>query len=226
MHFLDTIKNPVNGKKRRIKWLIALISIFSIIIIGDLVYDNFDKIKHFFIRPVLISNFDEITYSDKFRRLTEPRGNFWILSYESEPDVVFSGLVGYTTPVQESDFAILTHDILVTNGDFSNPFIIEIKVADHRYRWVSWHVPEPSGSIALIHAIPINEKVNQKLKTIQSGDGVVIKGLDIFRIDSYDAHGNYQGFWKDDGCFTTLITEVTIYPGATSKSSTTNPPTE
>lgn len=224
MHFLDTIKNPSKGKKRRIKWLIALIIIFSLFIIGVLIFDNFEKIKPIFVKQVEISSFDELTYSDKLQRITEPRGSFWILHYEIEPDVIFSGLVGYTTAVHESNFAILTHDILVTNGDFSNPFIVEIKVAEHRYRWVSWHVPKPNGSISLIHAIPINEEINQQLRSIQSGDGVVIKGYDIFRINSYDSNGNYQGFWQDDGCFTTLVTEVTIYPGAASKSSPTFPP--
>ena len=219
MHFLNTIKTPRNKKALRIKVLIILNVIACLVLAAILIYQNRDKVKQVFIKPVVIENFNEIKITDKMRRITEPHGAFWIIAYESDEEMSFSGIVGYTTPINEQNFAILTHDILITNGDFSNPFIIEIKVAEHRYHWISWHVPQPSGSISLLHAIPMNEKISQQLQSIRTGDAVVIKGYDIYRVESFDPRGNYLSYWQDDGCNTLLISDISVYPGADSRSS-------
>ncbi len=218
MHFLNTIQKPRNNKALRIKILVILNVIACLVLSAILIYQNRDKVKQIFVKPIVIENFDEIMITDKMRRITEPDGAFWIISYESNKEMSFSGIVGYTTKNNEQNFAILTHDILITNGDFSNPFIIEIMVAEHRYRWISWHVPQPSGSISLLHAIPMNEKINQQLQSIRTGDAVVIKGYDIYRVESFDRRGNYLSYWQDDGCNTLLITDISIYPGADSRS--------
>ncbi len=220
MHFLDSIKdNRRKQKVNRIKILTWLISIFVLILAIDLTQSNWDKLKPIFVRPVTIDNFDEIQYLDNLKRIMHPSGAFWVISYESTREISFSGLVGYAAPIHEDNFALLTGDILITNGDYSNPFVVEIKVYDHRYRWLSWHDPRPNGSIGLLHVIPSNEEINLKLNSIQPGDAVVISGYDIYRIDSFDKNGNYLSFWQDDGCFTTLVTEISVYPGALSKSS-------
>ena len=220
MHFLNTIKDDRKKQKvNRIKILSFLIGLFVFILAIDLTQANWDKLKPLFVKPVVINNFNDIQYLDNYHRIMHPSGAFWVISYESDREVSFSGLVGYAAPIHEENFALLTGDILITNGDYSNPFIVEIKVYDHRYRWLSWHEPRPNGSIGLLHVIPLNEEIYQQLNSIQSGDAVVIKGYDIYRIDSFDKNGNYLSFWRDDGCFTTLVTEVSIYPGALSKSS-------
>jgi hypothetical protein len=220
MHFLDSVQDKRKKQKlSRIKILVFLIGIFSLILAIDLTQQNWDKLKPFFVKPVVINNFDEIQYLDNLKRIMHPSGAFWVISYESTAEISFSGLVGYTAPIHEKDFALLTNDFLITNGDYSNPFVVEIKVQDHRYHWLSWHDPRPNGSIGLLHVIPLNEDINRKLNSIQNGDAVVVKGYDIYRIDSFDKHGNYVGYWQDDGCFTTLVTEVSIFPGALSKSS-------
>jgi hypothetical protein len=219
MHFLNTInQDPSSSKRRRIRTLLTLIGIAVAVLLLILAFQNRDRLLKLLVKPVVINNFDQVAIKDQMRTMTVPGGSFWVISYETQKDVSFSGLVGYTTPIHEANFAILTRDILLTNGDFSNPFIIEIQVADHRYHWISWHVPQPNGSIYLLHTIPLNEKIDKQLISIQSGDAVVIKGYDIYRIDSFDPNGNYLSYWQDAGCFTTLVTSVTIYPGATSKS--------
>lgn len=219
MHFLNTIKdNRKRQKENRIKALIFLASIAIIALLAFLIQQNWDKVKPFFVKPVAIENFDNIQYLDNYHRVIHPSGAFWVISYESNKEVDFSGMVGFSTPIKESNFAILTSDILVTNGDYSNPFIVEILVYEHRYKWLSWHEPRPMGSIGLLHVIPLNEEIHKKLDSIKTGDAVVIKGYDIFRVDSFDKNGNYLSSWKDDGCYTTLVTDVTVYPGALSKS--------
>lgn len=219
MHFLNTIKdNRERQKANRKKLLIAFIIVACIGFIAFLTQQNWDKIKPLFVKPVVINSFDDISYLDNFHRVMHPSGAFWIISYESNKEVSFTGQVGFATPIKEKDFALLTSDILVTNGDYSNPFIVEILVFEHRYKWLSWHEPRPLGSIGLLHVIPLNEEINKKLSSIKTGDAVIIKGYDIYRVDSFDKNGNYLSSWKDDGCFTTLVTDVTVYPGALSKS--------
>lgn len=220
MHFLDSIKDDRKKQKNnKIKIITLLIVVFGAILIFDLTKANWEKLKPIFVKPVVINSFDEVQYLDNLKRIVHPSGAFWIISYESTREISFSGLVGYAAPIHETDFALLTGDILITNGDYSNPFVVEIEVYDHRYRWLSWHNPLPNGSIGLLHVIPLNEEINQKLNSIQPGDAVVIKGFDIYRIDSFDKNANYLSFWQDDGCYTTLVTEVSVYPGALSKSS-------
>lgn len=219
MHFLNTIKEPQKKRKaNRIRVLVILIGVLMLALSVDLIYQNRDKIRSIIVKPVVINNFDDIKYMDDLHRVMHPSGAFWIISYESTKLGTFSGQVGFSTPIKEKDFALLTNDILVTNGDYSNPFIVEILVYEHRYKWLSWHEPRPIGSIGLLHVIPLDENINEKLNSIKTGDAVVIKGYDIYRVDSFDKNGNYLSSWKDDGCFTTLVTEVTVYPGALSKS--------
>jgi len=219
MHFLNTIKEPQKKRKaNRIKALVILIGLLTVVLTGDLIYQNWDKIRSILVKPVEINNFDEIKYLDNRHRVMHPSGAFWIISYESDKEGTFTGQVGFSTPIKENNFALLTNDILVTNGDYSNPFIVEILVYEHRYKWLSWHEPRPLGSIGLLHVIPFDEKIDEKLNSIKTGDAVVIKGYDIYRVDSFDRNGNYLSSWKDDGCFTTLVTDVTVYPGALSKS--------
>lgn len=219
MHFLNTIKdNRKRQRANRIKALIILVSLACITLFAIMIQQNWDRVKMVFVKPVVIKNFDEVNYLDNLHRVVHPSGAFWIISYEANKEVSFSGLVGFATPIKEKDFALLTSDILVTNGDYSNPFIVEILVYEHRYKWLSWHEPRPLGSIGLLHVIPFTEEINQKLSSIKTGDAVIIKGYDIYRVDSFDKNGNYLSSWKDDGCFTTLVTDVTVYPGALSKS--------
>lgn len=110
----------------------------------------------------------------------------------------------------EPDYPIISFDILVTSGDFASPTLVSTDVTDHHFTWVNLGKTSPQGTINLLHTVPMNQAVEDKLAAIKNGDTVIIQGWDILKIDGYDKEGNYIGYWTDEGCNTTLVTNVTI----------------
>ena len=155
-------------------------------------------------------NFDQVMNSKGLHDVTLENGRAYDISYETSSKRDFSGLVRHTSAIQERTFAILTFDILVTSGDFANPDLVQTSVSNHHFSWRSSMNSDPSGTINLLHTVPINEEVNQALRSIREGDTVIITGYDIYQIQGYDRDGTYIGFWQDTGCNTTLVTKVEI----------------
>lgn len=155
-------------------------------------------------------NFDEVMATKGVHDVTLENGRAFDISYETSSKRDFAGLVRHTSAIVESSFPILTFDILVTSGDFSNADLVQTSVSNHHFTWMSPTLSQPQGNINLLHTVPINDEVNNALKSIQNGDTVIITGYDIYRIEGYDSNGNYIGYWQDSGCNTTLVTEVKI----------------
>ncbi|MGB3903380.1 MAG: hypothetical protein WBB22_00510, partial [Anaerolineae bacterium] len=105
---------------------------------------------------------------------------------------------------------ILTHDVLVTSGEYADPDVVTTSVTNHSFTWRSSSTAEPRGAINLLHTVPANEEVYGQLRQIQSWDEVVITGREILRIDALDADGGYLGDWQDAGCNALLVQSVTI----------------
>ena len=113
-------------------------------------------------------------------------------------------------PGPSSRLRILTHDILVTSGDYADPNIVSTSVFDHHFRWRSSSTAHPSGRTNLLHTVPANEEIYHQLLNIRSWDEVVITGREVLVIRIYDQDDNYLGDWRDTGCNTLLVKSVSI----------------
>lgn len=108
---------------------------------------------------------------------------------------------------------MLSHDILVTSGDFADSSIVRTSVSNHRFS--SWYLDQqnrPQGTINLLHTVPSTEEIYQQLTEVRKGDRVRIKGIEILDINRYDQQGEFWGSWADAGCNTLLVTSVEILP--------------
>lgn len=155
--------------------------------------------------------YDRITVQGNFDRFTLDSGRYWQIEYESARDSTYQGYVRHINPDRASSFPMMTHDILVTTGDYANPKKVSAHVQFHMFVWKSLTNAEPQGSIHLIHAVPVDESIYRKILKIRSGMTVKIIGREIYRATYYDP-GNPipSGSWQDHGCNTLLIRSVDV----------------
>jgi hypothetical protein len=172
---------------------------------------NYQKINAFFY-PEWFSDFNTLHVSDGFHKVSIPIGNNWEIAYESSQETVFQGQVLYNYPIRERGFEVMTQDILVTSGDYSNPNRVYTRVSNHHFVYRYLDKEPVIGSINLLHTFPMNEEINQLLQQIEPGDEVVIKGWEILSLEGWDSTGNFLGTWQDAGCNSTLVTQVIINP--------------
>ena len=203
----DSELGPKKNSLEGVLWLVLVLLVLVLVFV--LLQRNQEKIRLAFIRHQ-IGNFDELIVSEGFHKIQTDTGQTWVLSYEADRERYFSGTVRHTSIINESRFALLTHDILVTSGDFADPSLVETSVSNHHFTWMSKNDSIPSGTINLLHTVPMNHEIRQQLDSIQNGDKVLITGWDILSIEGYDQEGNYVGTWQDAGCNTTLVIEVKI----------------
>ena len=159
-----------------------------------------------------LQDFDTMIVSDGFHKIDLSNGQHFYLSYEQNHYRIFEGIVSHTNMDHESNFPILSFDILVTSGDFSDSNLVSTSVEDHHFSWQTSSSSAPQGTINLLHTIPMNQAIEERLMTLKIGDHVVIKGWDVLKIDVYTKSGDYVGYWEDSGCNTSLITEIVINP--------------
>jgi hypothetical protein len=155
-------------------------------------------------------DYKNLHFSPGYSQVQAADGLNWAISYENPNESNYTGLVRFVSPIRESIVPFLTHDILMTTGDFANSDLISTSVFDHHFYWSSPKVKSPVGTINLIHAVPMNEAIFQQLLGIKSGHKAIIHGLEILRIDAYQKTGEYMGKWEDTGCNSLLITYVQI----------------
>ena len=157
-----------------------------------------------------LQDFDSMIVSNGFHSISLENGQSWKLSYEESHSTSFSGIVRHTSEFQVSNFSILSHDILVTSGDFANPELVSTDVSNHRFVWRERSDSKPRGTINLLHTVPMNQEIFLQLQEIQNGDKVTIKGWEVGRIEGWNSEGKSVGYWQDSGCNTTLVTGVII----------------
>ncbi len=201
-------KNSINIGLIFEGFLIILLIITAVII----AIVNSDKIKAFFLSN-RFSDFSTMQVTDGFHQVSIPNGNHWQINYEADHEVIFQGQVMNNYPIREKGFEIMTQDILVTSGDFSNPELVQTDVSDHHFMYRFLTDQLVVGTINLLHTLPMNEEINQQLQHIKPGDKVIIKGWEIYNLTGWDKEGNPLGTWQDAGCNTTLITQVVVNPG-------------
>ncbi len=159
-----------------------------------------------------VPEFDTWKIDSAFTSVEDSNGEVWKIRYESKSTTVFEGLVRHTSPINERAFPLLSHDILVTSGEFANSSIVRTSVSNHRFYWYSDQSKRPEGTINLLHTVPATEIIFNQLAQIRKGDTVRIKGIEILDIARYDQQGDFRGSWADAGCNTLLVTSVEILP--------------
>lgn len=163
--------------------------------------------------PIMLEQhqWGSLTIHEGYRSISQEHSDVtWNLTYEFATQNTFSGLVRHTSRINESQYPMLTHDILVTSGDYADASLVRTSVMNHRFTWSSKTSSWPKGAINLLHTMPKNEEMVDALYSVKYGDIVSIKGYEIYTIDRFK-NGLYKGQWKDSGCNTLLVTEVVIH---------------
>ena len=179
------------------------------VIIGEYAYYNFNSDLLGLARP----NFGDLLISSDFTHIHSQRtGTGWVVVYEKSGETTFRGLVRHATPIRLERFPNLTHDILVTTGDFADPNRVSTSVFDHHFTWFTTEKNPLNGTIHLLHTIPLDEATYNQLLSLRSGQQVSIRGREVLRIEAYQPDGSYSGKWEDSGCNSLVVTSVEVLP--------------
>ena len=154
-------------------------------------------------------DFDSLAISDSYQQF-QAADVSWKVTYEKPVDSQFSGLVRQVLPIREGSFRILTHDILVTSGQYADPAIVSTSVLNHRFTWRSSGTSRPTGTINLLHTVPASQDIYRQLLEIRSDDEVTIGGREILTIQTYGRDGTYLAEWHDTGCNSLLVKSVSV----------------
>lgn len=155
------------------------------------------------------TDFDSLVISNSYEKIASD-DLYWEVQFEGQGHTKYVGTVRHISPIRINEFKILTHDILVTTADFSNPELVDTSVVNHKFIWKSNNPEQPAGSINLIHAVPANKAIYQQLLTINNWDIVNISGREIYTIKTFQIDETFLGTWIDTGCNTLLIDSVTL----------------
>jgi hypothetical protein len=153
--------------------------------------------------------FEELAVSPGYKHISMPDGRTWNVIFELPNDSTFSGVVRHTSLWYDASIPFMSHDILVTTGDFTSREAVNVSVMGHKF-FYSWDDGSPVGTINLLHILPANATIFDQLKEIRKWSHVSIRGREIYKIEEYDADGTYRGYFQDAGCNTILVTSVTI----------------
>ncbi len=154
-------------------------------------------------------DFDHMSLSSSFQDITSTDSH-WKITYEKPVNSSFTGLVRHVSVDRVDMFPILSHDFLVTTGDYANPDLVTTFVSDHHFRWRTSSSNALMGSINLLHIVPVSKDIYTTLIQVKNGDQVTIGGREISRIDYYDQSDAFKAFWEDSGCNSIFVTSVNI----------------
>jgi len=192
-------------------WLGALpsgiffIALFLVIVAGVFTYTRVNT--SFF--GLTGTDFEDLAVSSSYELIASEEYQ-WEVQFESLGTTAYTGTVRHAAPIRIKEFAILTHDILITTGEFADPKVVKANVYDHKFFWKSSSTRLPQGKINLIHALPANREIYQQLLEINKWDQVQITGREIFLIQAFGNDASSLGTWQDAGCNTLLVESVTI----------------
>lgn len=202
---VDLLSLPL-GCVSRLSSTQLLIVLLALALVGGIVY--FRTNTSFLGLAGL--DFDTLTISDSYEEIATD-DLYWKVTFENKGTSEFAGIVRHASHFRMmGQLRILTHDILVTSGDYADPDIVRTSVLNHRFSWRSSGTAHPSGRINLLHTIPASEEIYRQLLEIRKWDEVVITGREVLKMEAYDQDGNYLGDWHDTGCNTLLVKSVSI----------------
>ncbi len=154
-----------------------------------------------------VPKFDEWTISDHNQRIENTRGARWQITYESTKSSTFTGKIRHISVNYEPSFPFLTHDILVTSGDFADPARVDTSVRNHHFYWGARE--KPVGTINLLHVVVLDSTLYDQLMQLHADDQVSIRGREILTIELYKKD-RLTTIWRDSGCNTLLIQSITV----------------
>lgn len=155
--------------------------------------------------------FDELTFGPGYKSVTNTSGEKWDVTFEFAVNSTFSGTVRHKSLWYDPAWPFMSHDLLVTTGDFAKSDLVYTLVAGHKF-FYRYSGTKPNGTIHLLHIFPASKEIFDQLQQILKWDTVTITGQEIFKIDKYDEKGKYLGYFEDTGCNSILVTSVSIIP--------------
>jgi hypothetical protein len=156
-----------------------------------------------------VSPLAKLTISKTYENITAEDQRTWTVTFEDRRASTFRGIVRHTSLWQDPSMPFMSHDILITTGDYASRGTVDTFVVNHKFIF-HYKNGTPQGSINLLHIFPASDDVYQQLLSIQNWDEVSIHGREILRIDRFDDHQKNLGYFTDMGCNTILVTSVTI----------------
>ncbi len=194
-----------------LQWLSSLplscgfIFLLTVVSVGGYLY--FRANTSFF--GLVGTDFDKLVISNAYEKIASDE-LYWEVQFEGQGQSKYIGTVRHVSPIRINEFKILTHDILVTTGDFSNPDVVETGVIDHKFFYKPTDTPSLTGTIHLIHAIPANKGIYQQLLSITNWDIVKLTGREIYTVKAYEMDETFLGTWMDTGFNTLLVETVSV----------------
>jgi hypothetical protein len=150
-----------------------------------------------------------LTITKHFSQIAAGDGRTWQVAFENDSDSTFSGVVRHVSRWQDASLPFMTHDILVTSGDFASRGKVDTWVVDHKFIYHYRH-GAPTGEIHLLHIFPASEEIYQQLLAIRDWNLVSISGREIFKIDLFNEDGKNTGYFTDMGCNSILVKSVKV----------------
>lgn len=120
-------------------------------------------------------------------------------------ETVHLGDIRYIGRAYDQYAPYITNDAIVTTGEFSDPSIVEVTpITNGNMRWRS--KKNPQGTLVVLHFIPVDGTVYDKLKRIKEGQRVELIGREETdsRIEGPDGgftalgHSNHKFFVLED----------------------------
>ena len=155
-------------------------------------------------------NYNTLTIWREFEGASGKRNLSWTISYEGSGESTYSGIVRHISPIRVYEMPILTHNVLITSGDFADPNQVGTVVMESRLIYYYPVTLDPQGEIDLIHTIPLVPGLYQKLLEVKNGDIVTITGREVLEVQAFNSSGTKLSNWKDNGCNTLLVTSLSI----------------
>ena len=185
---------------------LLLLGVSLLIFLGGLLIYQFLMANPFGSQTMKFNNY---SISPGFMRFEEGDRS-WTIQYEKKTSSQFKGSVRHISPIRLNEIPLLSHDILVTSGDFADPELVSTSVTNHRFMWLALTEGHPEGKINLLHTVPKDDTIYKQLLGIHTGDTVLISGWEILRIDALDTTQKPILWWQDDGCNTLLVDSVEV----------------
>jgi hypothetical protein len=89
----------------------------------------------------------------------------------------FTGTVQWTGTASAHGIPFLTHEVLITTGDYSDPAVVKLEpVVDHETTWRYPAGRTLDGTIYVVHCIPATPAIYDTLETLRVGDTIDIEG--------------------------------------------------
>lgn len=157
-------------------------------------------------------NIEDFSFNENFEQVSGNGSSHWSIRYEKKTASTFKGTIRHNSVIHLKEIPLLTHDVLVTSGEFADPELVTTSVIDHKFSWFSKTKAYPQGSINLLHVVPKNNEIARQIAGLKNGDQVIISGWEILRIDALDTDGKLILYWQDAGCNTLLVDSVVVEP--------------